>query len=165
MLALAVVTLAGCTMPGTQPTDEVVVTGNVAMFDSNSWKEVIADSCKSFNDGCNQCMKTENGDVACTKMYCETYEQPFCTDEEKVVVSSGKEYIGLTVEQAQKLADDNKTPFRVVVIDGEGQAVTMDYVIGRINASVSAGKVTAVDVEGSAQLDDGATSGSVDMVN
>ena len=98
-------------------------------------------------------MKGENGEVACTKMYCETYTQPFCTDEEKVEVTSGEAYMGLTVEAATKLASENNTPFRIVEIDGEGQPVTMDYVIGRINVKTNSGVVTDIDVEGAIDVE------------
>lgn len=158
LIALVGLTLAGCTTPTMDVDTDVTTSGDVVVYDANSWKDTIADSCQSFNDGCNQCMKGENGEVACTKMYCETYAEAFCTDEEEVALTSGQEYVGLSVEAAQKLAEENNTDFRVVIIDGEGQPVTMDYRIGRINATTDNGVVTSVQVEGAAQAElEGAT--------
>lgn len=50
------------------------------VYDQDSWLMMIPDSCVSFFDGCNTCRRTENGEVGCTKMFCETYEMPVCTD-------------------------------------------------------------------------------------
>jgi hypothetical protein len=56
-------------------------------------------------------------------------------------------YIGLPVVEAEALAAVNDTPFREVMIDGEPQAVTMDYIEGRLNATVVDGVVTDIEVE------------------
>ncbi len=42
----------------------------------------IPATCKSFYDGCNTCNRLENGEIACTLMQCENYEEPKCLDEE-----------------------------------------------------------------------------------
>jgi hypothetical protein len=63
--------LAGC---ASTPAAEVV-------YDSSSWETMIPASCTAFSDGCNQCMRVD-GAVACTKMFCETYAKPYCTDDE-----------------------------------------------------------------------------------
>lgn len=60
----------------TQPANEVA-----AVYTSESWKEMIAPSCQSFFDGCNNCRRTEGSELAaCTKMACSVYEQPECND-------------------------------------------------------------------------------------
>ena len=52
-----------------------------AVYDKNSWKTMIPDSCASFFDGCNTCSRIEGGaEAACTRMFCETYEKPACRD-------------------------------------------------------------------------------------
>lgn len=57
------------------------------------------------------------------------------------------EYTWLTLEAAKKLADDNKVAFRVVERDGEVYAVTLDYVVWRINAVVENNIVVSYTVE------------------
>jgi hypothetical protein len=57
-------------------------------------------------------------------------------------------YIGLTIEQAMQYAEQNGDMFRVVSIDGEPQMATMDYRVGRINASTVDGVVSEFNVEG-----------------
>ncbi len=61
-------------------------TGNVenteVKYNQDSWKEIIPESCQTFNDGCNTCMKSENGEPACTMMACEEYSEPKCLDDE-----------------------------------------------------------------------------------
>ena len=133
------------------PKEEVITTGDVAMYNANSWKTEISDTCMSFNDGCNQCMRTGTGkeDVACTRMFCEAYTQPFCTDEIKTDTDKANDaYVGLSVQEAQDLAVQSNTDFRIISIDGEGQPVTMDYRVGRLNATVESGVVTAINIEG-----------------
>lgn len=50
-------------------------------YDANSWKTMIDVSCTSFNDGCNTCNRMPgSGLAACTKMYCATYNQPYCLE-------------------------------------------------------------------------------------
>jgi hypothetical protein len=54
------------------------------------------------------------------------------------------EYIGLSVEDATAKAESDGRPARVVEVDGEPQAVTMDFIEERLNFVVVDGKVTAV---------------------
>lgn len=68
-------------------------------------------------------------------------------EEEKS--DSPKDYVGLTLSGAQILAKENNVPFRLVQEDGEFLPATMDYVIGRINASMQDGIVVSYSVEGS----------------
>lgn len=62
------------------------------------------------------------------------------------------DYIGLTVEEATELAEENDVMFRVVERDGEPLPATMDYRPGRINASVEDGMVISYMVEGGSDL-------------
>ena len=54
-----------------------------AVWDQNSWREVIADDCRVFFDGCNNCRRvTESSSLAaCTRMACAEYRKPRCLDE------------------------------------------------------------------------------------
>jgi len=61
-------------------------------------------------------------------------------------------YVGLTVEQAQALAEMSGVAFRIGMIDGEPQAVTMDYQPGRITASVVDDVVVDYSVEGEVEV-------------
>ena len=55
-----------------------------ALYDADSWKEIISEDCMHFFDGCNSCSRVEWEEwvAACTMMYCEVYEEPRCTDDE-----------------------------------------------------------------------------------
>lgn len=64
------------------------------------------------------------------------------------------DYIGLSVPNAQNKAKSTNTPFRLVEIDGEAQAVTMDYRPGRINAVVERGVIVSYTVEGAEETYD-----------
>ncbi len=154
----AVLLLTAC---ASQPTEVV--------YDADSWRDTIPATCQSFFDGCNQCMRMPGSDeAACTRMFCETYAEPYCSDEvaeEVVNTDSDQEaidretaqraaaeqyvtqYIWLSVQEAQALAQEQELSFRVVQEDGEGLAATMDYRPGRFNATVEDGIVVSVDVE------------------
>ena len=58
------------------------------------------------------------------------------------------DYVGLTVAAAQERAISEGRLFRVVSIDGEPQMTTRDFRVGRANADVVDGVVTAVYFEG-----------------
>jgi hypothetical protein len=62
------------------------------------------------------------------------------------------DYIGLTVEQAQALAETNGVAFRIGMLDGEPLPVTMDYRPGRITASVVDDVVVDYSVEGEVEV-------------
>lgn len=65
----------------TKPTPEMQ--SPQKQYDSNSWKSMIPESCKSFYDGCNQCRRAKDGDMAaCTKKMCMQYQEPKCLDSE-----------------------------------------------------------------------------------
>ena len=63
---------------------------------------------------------------------------------------AGKEndYIGLTEQAAMDKAKNAGLPHRVVERDDESLAVTMDYVMGRLNFHVRDGHVYRVEIEG-----------------
>ena len=55
----------------------------VTVYDQNSWRALIPDSCGTFFDGCNNCRRMKGGEAGCTKMFCESYEKPVCTDDKE----------------------------------------------------------------------------------
>lgn len=57
-------------------------------------------------------------------------------------------YTGMSVSDAQALAETNGVAFRIVQQDGEDFMVTTDYVVGRINARVDNDIVIGYTVEG-----------------
>jgi hypothetical protein len=59
-----------------------------------------------------------------------------------------KTVVGLTLDEATKAAAGNGWQVRVVELDGVAQAVTDDFVATRIDVSVKAGMVTAVNYTG-----------------
>lgn len=59
----------------------------------------------------------------------------------------GTAYVGLTEEEAVAQAEVDGRPFRVGERDGEQFALTEDYVLGRVTATITDGVVTEVVVE------------------
>lgn len=125
------------------------------LYTDQSWETLIDDSCQVFFDGCNTCRRMSDGGAGCTRMMCQVYEQPRCMDDEVASSSENEnaeisvpDYIGLTVEEAQELAEQQGTSFRVVEQDGQALPATMDWRPGRINASVENNIVIGFDVEG-----------------
>ena len=57
-------------------------------YDMNSWKTIIGDKCRSFNDGCNNCFREPGKMAACTRKACSSYQQPRCLDEEAAAGSA-----------------------------------------------------------------------------
>jgi len=54
-------------------------TTNEKNYNQDSRKTIIPETCTSFFDGCNNCNKIGNDtEIACTKMFCQTYEEPKC---------------------------------------------------------------------------------------
>jgi membrane-bound inhibitor of C-type lysozyme len=72
--------------------------GDAPSYDMNSWKTMIADDCRTFFDGCNQCVREPGEVAACTRMYCATYRQPRCRDDEAAL--SAQPRVGKTVDYA-----------------------------------------------------------------
>lgn len=53
-----------------------------------------------------------------------------------------KKLIGKTITEATRLCKASNVPCRVVKVDGEGQIITADFSVQRINFTVVDGKVT-----------------------
>ena len=51
-------------------------------YDSDSWKTLIDDECRSFFDGCNTCQREPGKQGMCTLKACEVYQKPRCLDDE-----------------------------------------------------------------------------------
>lgn len=56
--------------------------------------------------------------------------------------------VGLPEDEARQVVEADGRDFRVAVIDGEDQALTADYVEGRVNVAVSDGVVEGVEFIG-----------------
>lgn len=66
-----------------EATTEVEAEVEVMTYDSESWKTMIPESCSSYFDGCNNCNKAPGSEMgACTRKFCEEYQEPRCLDEE-----------------------------------------------------------------------------------
>ncbi len=63
-------------------------------------------------------------------------------------VSSDNDYVGLSEAAALAKAKQSNTPARVVERDGQPLPATMDFREGRLNLTVTDGKVTKVNIEG-----------------
>ena len=55
--------------------------GDAPGYDMNSWQALIADDCRHFFDGCNQCRRAPGKAAACTRMACAEYQRPRCLDQ------------------------------------------------------------------------------------
>ena len=58
-----------------------------------------------------------------------------------------QEYIGLTVKEAQSLAQQQNRAFRIGSQDGESYPFLLNFCPGRITASVKSGLVSSISVE------------------
>lgn len=113
----AVILLAGCGTQNSGPTIELA--------NSESWKTMIPESCQSFFDGCNQCMRTADGEVACTEMLCERYEMPKCLDDEQEwdqqvgMANPASEYCVAQGGESNIKKDENWNEYGVCLIEGK----------------------------------------------
>lgn len=65
--------------------------GGDARYDSESWKTMIGEGCRSFFDGCNNCRRAEGSAIAaCTRKACQDYDRPRCLDQPITEGSVGK---------------------------------------------------------------------------
>lgn len=64
--------------------------------------------------------------------------------EDKKVRPEAQDFVGMKYEDAERLAKKHKLRYRVVMIDGEPQAVTRDLRPDRLNFVLVKGKVTKV---------------------
>jgi len=131
-MALGLFILAGC---ASTPTQEVT-------YDPDSWKTEIAASCQIFFDGCNQCMRLPHSDEAgCTKMFCETYAQPYCMDEEIEVEVIEKRVIE---NEASNNGDDDEFVDREVEMEAQREEA-MQYASSYIWLTVEQAQDFAVE--------------------
>jgi len=66
----------------------------------NSWETIIADDCRAFFDGCNQCVREPGKAAACTRKACAVYQQPVCRDEAAPADAPAAPTSGKTVNYA-----------------------------------------------------------------
>jgi len=75
------VMLSACAMtesPNTMATGDDVP---APQYDMNSWKSSIDSECRSYFDGCNNCVREPGKMGACTRKACAVYQQPRCLDD------------------------------------------------------------------------------------
>lgn len=81
ILLLAMAVTLGC-VPKVESVDPPNNVSGEVVYDGNSWKTIIQDSCLSFFDGCNNCIRSSAGSTAaCTRKACFKYKKPICLDE------------------------------------------------------------------------------------
>lgn len=71
----------------------------------------------------------------------ETTVEPAAIDQATAEVA----LVGLTLDEASKVAEENGWTVRVSTLDGVGQALTMDLQFNRVNLAVTDGVVVGVD--------------------
>ena len=90
LLLLLLNLLSAC---ATVETPDEIVAGESAaatQYDMNSWKSMIDEQCRSFFDGCNNCIREPGKVGACTMKACASYQRPRCLDEAAEVPQSGE---------------------------------------------------------------------------
>ncbi len=80
---------------------------------------------------------------------CAINGKTFSNDDANTDTATPTDYIGLSEQAALNKAKNENKPARVVERDGEALPVTMDYAKGRLNLTITNGKVEKVGVEGS----------------
>lgn len=89
-----------------------------------------------------QCVE-KNGQVLDTyPEQCKIGNKTFVNSEQKA------DYIGLSEQDALDKARSENKVARVVEREGESLAVTMDFMVGRLNLFIKNGAVYKVDIEG-----------------
>lgn len=93
-------------------------------FTSESRKTLIPETCQSFFDGCNNCTRMADWEAACTRMACEQYEAPRCTDDEALeelvgIANPASEYCLTQGGESQIKKNADGSEYGVCVIDGE----------------------------------------------
>jgi hypothetical protein len=71
-------------------------------YDKDSWKKIIPETCKKFNDGCNECTRINKDSAGCTKIGCSKYGKPYCLDT-KIDPSDISSYKNCTKNEDCKL--------------------------------------------------------------
>ncbi|MDF1851870.1 MAG: hypothetical protein P1U85_13610 [Verrucomicrobiales bacterium] len=74
----------------------------------------------------------------------ETTEVPAET-ETPVSESKDNDFLGLSLEEAEALAEKRGMPHRVISVDGEARPASADYRPDRVSFEIEDGKVTKVD--------------------
>jgi len=74
-----------------------------------------------------------------------TFAATLVAEEEAAEVAT--DYVGMTVAEAEAAAAANGVAFRIGTLDGEGMALTADFVIGRVTAEVANDIVVSFNVE------------------
>ena len=89
--------------------------GGDGPWDADSWKSLIAEDCRAFYDGCNNCRRAEGSETAaCTRKACAVYEKPRCLDAPITEGSMGKTpFEGKLVEFACDADDRTHTAYRL----------------------------------------------------
>ncbi len=77
----------------------------------------------------------------------KTFTNTSSDSSNKSSTSQPNDYIGLSEQAALDKAKSENTPARVVKRDGEELPTTMDYAQGRLDLTISDGKVEKVDIE------------------
>ncbi len=118
----AILLFAGCGMQNPASTENQAPTGK--LINSESRKTLIPETCQSFFDGCNHCTRMANGEAACTRMLCEKYEMPKCTDEELSeepleLANPASEYCITQGGESQIKKNADGSEYGVCVIDGK----------------------------------------------
>jgi len=91
--------------------------GDAPVYDMNSWKTIIADDCRAFFDGCNQCVREPGKAAACTRKACAEYQRPRCRDDAAAV--SAQPGVAKTVDYACAGGDRFAVSYHEYRQDGE----------------------------------------------
>ena len=97
-------------------------------------------------DSDNRLIVTENAsDDKGTRPGPPPIDEPITSEMAAALVS---QYVGLSLEDAEQLAEKQSRAFRIVKLEGVDLPRTEDYRPGRINATIEKGLVTSIEVEG-----------------
>lgn len=54
--------------------------GQEVIIENQRGDNIVPLNCLSWNDGCNSCQRDDEGNIACTAMYCEVYNPFICSE-------------------------------------------------------------------------------------
>jgi membrane-bound inhibitor of C-type lysozyme len=89
-LLFALVPISLCLLLSACASEPTGSGGEQVSYDADSWKTLIADDCRAYFDGCNNCRRGEESGAACTRKACATYQKPRCLDDPITEGSAGK---------------------------------------------------------------------------
>lgn len=92
-------------------------------------------------------ISSSQSSVAVSSLSSEVAASNVSSLSDKQTQDIASSYIGLTIEQAQKLAQSQNRKFRLIQIDWETQMVTADIIDWRVNATSEKWKITSVSIE------------------